>query len=110
MKEISRDYLSPEDVEFIKGTANVVAKEGLEVLVGKTGVDVDTLQLVLETMEYKKGTIGKGTLWYRNIISNASGYVAELEAVNPEGKIVTFVVQCVDDITMPVGFCYKEEH
>lgn len=55
-------------------------------------VDIDSLQMAFALNGYKKGFIGEGASWYRNILSNATGYIAELEAISPDGITVRAII------------------
>lgn len=97
------EELNERDRENILDAIDVITNQNVTWLAG-WGLDVDSLQLALEMSGYKKGSIGRNEdIWYRNIISNSGGYIAELEAISPEGYKHTFVVRATDFGTEVIG-------
>ena len=56
------------------------------------------MQWALEILGYKKGSIGEDDIWYRNVVCDAIGYIAELEAIDPYGITVRIVVESFDNV------------
>lgn len=71
-----------------------VGENELNYLAGEK-IDVDTLQFGLILAGYKKGSLGEKDIWYKNIKSDASGYIAKLEAVSPSNIKVEFIVETI---------------
>ena len=96
--EISqREGLQEQEEEKLKEASNLIRDNGLDCIKG-TAFDVDTVQWALEILGYKKGSLGEDDIWYRNVVSDAVGYIAELEAINPNGVTVRIVVESFDNV------------
>ncbi|MFW5962433.1 MAG: hypothetical protein ACOCQR_02350 [bacterium] len=66
-------------------------------------VDVDVLQLALENHGYEKALLGRKGRWYRNIISNSGGYIAELRAIAPDTTEIVAVVNAMGGEPLIIG-------
>ena len=97
------DFIQEVEKEKIIEAARTASTKGIHCLVGET-LDIDSFQIVLELLGYRKGSLGSGSIWYRNITEGATGYIAEIEAISPEGHVLTAVVEYLDI----AGFAVKD--